>query len=744
MFLCRIDLKKSIKKSRENKEKEKERKKEPERDKHRGREKDRDSVQSKDSESKSKEKVRSSEKERERKKEKDRELEKNLDSQKKETTEKQSASSDEKNSKQISRKRPQPTKLKSSENISDNSSRSSSESKTPTSPPPVSSLAKTKAASPPRTPPTTVDASAAEDEAAHVSDGEGVGTKDEEKMDTQKPLSPQTEGKDINVSDNGKEQEGTADVPETPESPPARPQTKKKQKPESDLSSGEEFPDSTSGSPPVSPSGANRDEEKEETRVDTVKEDIRKPKKTAEEPVKFKINARGISSLSHGSLTRRSSGVVSPPTAQWSPDTSSHRSSPMHGQHSPPPPLAHARHSPHPPTTYRSPPPTRLSGEESEEGSRKSRKLPRCYQLEEEKLKEKQPREVKEHHHPKPHALPTTPSPPPAYASHRRRPMHSPPPPEYERRWRRGRHYSPGHQYGGPRRYSRSPPPLGYPQSPPYPHSRGRSPYSSSPPPRPRTPIQRPRDRGGPRHRYESPPYDMPRGKHGRRGSSPMRHLSPSPPLSRPRSPGPGRRPLRRYSRSPSPPRRSPLRRKERSPSPGSSRSSPRCTDERLEARKYGKKPSIPVYSRSPSPKTKRREGPPRDEYPDAKRRRMDDTRVKSPPGGPPQTKDEPLKTLRSDKSQLSPYAPSSVASSERHASHHPMVGKESQQHHPQGSSVTYGSTPSHQPSPQSKTSAVPSTPASSSAVASNKPQSSQQPPTDNLMDLLRYWCMCI
>ena len=53
------------------------------------------------------------------------------------------------------------------------------------------------------------------------------------------------------------------------------------------------------------------------------------------------------------------------------------------------------------------------------EAGRRSRKLPRRYQLEEEERKEKY-REAKEQRHLKrPHPPPTTPSPPPAFVSHR-------------------------------------------------------------------------------------------------------------------------------------------------------------------------------------------------------------------------------------------------------------------------------------------------------------------------------------
>ena len=104
----------------------------------------------------------------------------------------------------------------------------------------------------------------------------------------------------------------------------------------------------------------------------------------AAEPVKFwtKISASS-------SRVRHGSGVASPPTAQWSPDLpSSHRSTPSqsHGYSLPFPfPALTPSASLHcclPPL----PPPPRLSDEEFEEGSRKSRK--HCYQLEEERLRE--------------------------------------------------------------------------------------------------------------------------------------------------------------------------------------------------------------------------------------------------------------------------------------------------------------------------------------------------------------------
>ena len=759
-FFYRTDSRKSIKRSRDKeKEKDNDRKKEGDQEKdhgsekkergsekERGKEQERRSVK-KGQEGKAKEKVRGSEKDGERKKEKEkeRELEKKTEHHKSQTAEKQSVSSEDKgkgSAKELTKKRPQQTKLKKNDRMSDKSSRSSSDSKTPTTPPTPakkpSFSTKTKTASPPMTPTTPPESDMAvaevEDTLAHsphttskVSAGE--------KMDTQEPHSPVTntnklKREELTASDvrRGHEEE-TAGVPETPESPPAQPKKKKSEKVESDLSSGEEFPESTTGSP-LTPSGTAREEAKKEKVGTGGDKDEKLVKPTdAAEPVKFRMKISGSSSQSR---VRHGSGVVSPPTAQWSPDApSSHRSTPSQSHGSPPPPRS--QHSPpHPPpstaASHRSPPPPRLSGDETEEGSRKSRKLPRCYQLEEERLREKQ-RETKEHSHPKPHPPPTTPSPPPAYATHRRRPAHSPPP-DHSSRWRRGRHYTHGHQFG-PRPYSRSPPPSGYPQSPPPPHSGGRSPYSGSPPPRPRTPIQRPRDRGGPRHRYDSPPYDMPHGKHGRRGSSPMRHMSPSPPLPRRRSPVPGHRHQRRYSRSPSPQRRSPLRRKERSLSPESSRSSPRYSEDRLEVRKYGKKPPVPVYSRSPSPKPKRRDAPPREDYPDSKRRRIDDARIKSPTGGPSAQKDEQLKSSRADKSQQSPY-PSSGGPSDRHTPHHTV--KESQG---QGG-VTQGNPASHHAAAQGKTSSSLAV-AASSTVAGNTPTTKpSQQPTDNLMDLLR------
>ena len=743
-----MDSKKTVKRNRDKeKEKDNNRKKEGDKEKEnsgekeRGGEKDRNKEQDRKSlkksqEGKAKEKVKGSEKDGERKKEKEREkdLEKKTERHKSQTSEKQSTSSEDKGkgiAKELTKKRPQQTKFNKSDRMSEKSSRSSSDSKTPTSPPtpakkPLST--KTKNINSPMTPttPPESDVVVAGDDtythSPHTTSKVAAG----EKMDTQGPHSAAT--KLVSTANDVRRagREETGGVPETPESPPAQPKGKKSGKVESDLSSGEEFPESATGSP-LSPSGAAREEaKKEKVGAGGDKEEKSAKPTDAAEPVKFRMKISGSSSR-----VRHGSGVASPPTAQWSPDPpSSHRSTPSQSHGSPPPPRS--QHSPHrPPSTgasHRSPPPPRLSGEESEEGSRKSRKLPRCYQLEEERLREKQ-RGMKEHSHPKPHPPPTTPSPPPAYASHRRRPVHSPPPPDHSSRWRRGRHYAHGHQFG-PRPYSRSPPP-GYPQSPPPPHSGGRSPYSGSPPPRPRTPIQRPRDRGGPRHRYDSPPYDMPHGKHGRRGSSPMRHnMSPSPPLPRRRSPVPGHRYPRRYSRSPSPQRRSPLRRKERSLSPGSSRGSPRYSEDRLEVRKYGKKPPVPVYSRSPSPKPKRRDAPPREDYPDPKRRRIDDARMKSPTGGSSAQKDEQMKSSRGEKSQHSPYT-SSGGPSDRHVTHH--AAKESQL-----LSQTHGNPASHHTAVQGKASSA----GASSAVASNTPTTkpSQQPqqPTDNLMDLLR------
>ena len=693
--ILRNDLRKSLKKSRE-KEKEKDRKMDHTRDKDRGKEK-------KEQEVKVKGKGRTSDKDYEQKlgKERARDLEKRTE--KILVAGKPSSPSEEKAGSGIrdpAKNRPQQTRLKKS-------SCSSSDSKTPTSPPTPATKPPSKSKTPhlPRTPPTPVGNDTAESPIL------------EEKSDVQLPQSQvthdhmkQSEDKLVRRS-VGLE---STDIPETPESPPAHHQGEQHQKLESDLSSGEEFPESHSGSP-MSPHNTIREAAKKEKFQRYMGREIKEKtlKKEETTPVKFRMK---VSSQLRTHSVKLSSGVASP-TAQWSPDS---HSSLSQSHVSSPPPQTH--YSLPPTNTHRSPPPPlRLSGEESDDGSRKSRKLPRCYQLEDERLRGKQ-REMKEHRHSKPHPPPSTPSPPPAYITHRRHPPHSPPPGDYERRWRqRGRHFSPGSR---PRR---SPP--GYRQSPPPTHGRGRSPYSNSPPPRPRTPIQRPRDRGAHRHRYESPPYDMPRGKHVRRGSSPMRHLSPSPPLLRPRSPGPGRRHQRRYSRSPSPPRRSPLRRKERTPSPGSRRSSPPFSDDRLDARKYSKRPSHPVHSRSPSPKPKRGDGPPRDEYPESKRRRVE---------GPPLTKEELVKPSKSDKQ--SPRPPFG-GSSERHTPHY------TQQRYAQGSTQggsahgTPPSRPSHYPASQSKTESSPSVATPSSAVASNtvsaNPPQSQQP-TDNLMDLLR------
>lgn len=723
-----------MKKSRE-KEKERDRKKEQDREKDST--KDRDS-RKKDYDGKTKDKSRSNDKDRDHKRERD--SDKKTERSKTQSSDKQSASMSEvktKNSiKESTIKRSHPTKLKKNEKSSKESSRSNSESKTPTSPPiinvktPISEVM-----SPPKTPPNPPE----EHVAAEESGKDGT-CATEEKIDTQLVLpdtNQQMKQKNKLDSDVEKDEHPTDShgVPETPESPPLHPSDKKQQKLESDLSSGEEFPEDGPGSPSLSPHSAFKEKgkkEKVERPVEKRMVEVKSSLKQEEvEPVKFKMT------LTSHTRKPSSSGVVSPHTARWSPDplpSQSHRFSPSRSHHSP-----HTTY--HTDTGHHSPLPTSASthhsgGEESEEGFRK-KKLPRCYQLEEERMREKQ-REVKEHRHIKPHPPPTTPSPPPAYASHRRRPPYSPPPSEYgDRRWRqRGRHYSPGHQFGT-QHYSRSPPPPGYPQSPPLTRGGG-SPYSGSPPPRPRTPIQRPRDRGGHRHRYESPPHDMPRGKYSRHASSPLRHMSPSPPLSRPRSPIPSRRHVRRYSRSPSPPRRSPPRRKERTPSPGSSRSS--YSEDRLEARKYAKKPP-PVYSRSPSPKPKRRDGaPPRDDYPDAKRRRMDEGQINSPAGGPHVVKDEQLK---SSKSQQMPYQSSST--SDRHTPHHTVSGKESQQRYQQGSTLGSGAHGNHasrsthavgQGKMSTSPLVAPHSTGISGAVSMQTPPSQQ--PTDNLMDLLR------
>lgn len=355
-------------------------------------------------------------------------------------------------------------------------------------------------------------------------------------------------------------------IPDTPESPVEGEKMKIKEKLESDLSSGEDFKDGEfepADEPLPQPEPKVTEKESSTSDIDS------------------KSQCRPVKQREHTNDYERSPKLLSPNLELESEGLREIAARPF------------------------------LSGEESDDTKameadipvatiRKSRKLPRRYQLDPEEeepsfmpssrrekyheSKETRDRPERRHHLP-----PTTPSPPPAFVSHRRRHHHSPPPPEYlERRWhRRGRPYSPGH-YPPPRRYSRSPP--GYPTSPPH---RGRSPFSGSPPPRPRTPIQRPRDRGMPRHRYESPPYNPPpRGKYLRRGSPPSpphhRYHSPSPP---PRSRSPRRRHLRHRSpsispprRSPprrSPPRRSPPRRRERSHSSESERSSSRHPDDR-------------------------------------------------------------------------------------------------------------------------------------------------------------------
>ena len=678
-------------------------------------------------------KVKGGEKDRGSKKEREKDSKK-VTEKKIESSDKQITLSDDKakSGPRDSSKKRQQTKFKRTEK----NSSSSSDIKSPTSPPPLAvkpkSSNKTKAPTSPRTPATPPENRVKVSERSEPS-------ATEEKV----AFEPNSAVTRDHVKHDGGEADATeprvasnrSGVPETPESPPAQHQAKQPQKVESDLSSGEEFPESTLGSP-LSPRAMARDEGKEKNQRKVERDMEEKTAKTGEtETVKFRMK------FSQTRTFKQRSGVSSPPTAPWSPAGGS---SPLQSQHTSPP---HSHSSPRAPSTSAAvthnspPPPARLSGEESEEGSRKSKKLPRCYQIEEERLREKQ-REVNEARQTKPHPPPSTPSPPPAYASHRRRP-HSPPQPEYDRRWRqRGRHFSPTHQ-PGPRRYSRSPPP-GYPQSLPPPHSGGRSPYSSSPPPpRPRTPIQRPRDRGAPRHCYESPPYDMSRGKHSRRGSSPVRHMSPSPPPSRTRSPGgPGRRYPRRYSRTPSPPRRSPLRRKEPTPSPGSSRSSPRYTEERLEARKYAKKSTHPGYSRSPSPKPKRRDAPPREEYPDPKRRRMEDTRAKSPTSGPPAPKDDQNKAVRTEKSQQSPYQPTGGSSDRRAAAHH-TSSKDTQHRYMQGSTQSGANRSAHHQTTQNKTPspmslAAPQTVGSNTASLNQPPSQQVQQPTDNLLDLLR------
>lgn len=125
--------------------------------------------------------------------------------------------------------------------------------------------------------------------------------------------------------------------------------------------------------------------------------------------------------------------------------------------------------------------------------NRKSRKLPRRYQIElgseqgpgrREGVKHRESKDLRQER--RYHAQPPSPSPPPqVFSGHpRKRFYHSPPPPEgFDRRGgrRRGRPYSPGSGPGGGfqqrRRHSRSPPYL----SPPPPH-RAKSPYGGSPP----------------------------------------------------------------------------------------------------------------------------------------------------------------------------------------------------------------------------------------------------------------------
>ncbi len=122
---------------------------------------------------------------------------------------------------------------------------------------------------------------------------------------------------------------------------------------------------------------------------------------------------------------------------------------------------------------------------------RKTRKLPRRYQIEpgpeqgpgrregaRHREGGKDSRQERRHH-----AQPPSPSPPPHHQ--RKRYHHSPPPPAegFDRRKRRGRAYSPGGGAGGGgyqqrRRHSRSPPYLG---SPP-PLYKAKSPYGGSPP----------------------------------------------------------------------------------------------------------------------------------------------------------------------------------------------------------------------------------------------------------------------
>lgn len=748
LIFCRGDLRKSLKKNRE-------REKDKERDRS-GSRKESEKTKDKDSGKKNLDgrlkdiKTKGNDKDR---KDKDKEGSERKAKDKKQVSEKQDTSNEDcvkSSSRDSTRKQPQETKLRKSETTLEKRSRSNSESsKTPTSPPKTTKASPlSKPTNPPKTPPTPQKKSPTEKENERV-----LGEATEEKMDTlPPPRSPEQEPEGhetLGSISRLKDAPESASVPDTPESPPAPHPSKNDHKLESDLSSGEEFPESTAGSPlsPRAPTG----EVRTEGPVKVPKNEQPGKREEGEPPVRFKMK-----------VSRLRTGMLSPTGTQWSPD---HHNSPPYSS-SPPSKQTGSRRTPLAAAETTSiPASSQVSGvEELEEasGSRKSKKLPRCYQLEDERLREKQ-REPKEHRHTKQHPPPTTPSPPPTYASssslHRRRHAHSPPPPQQQQvaergRWRQrgSRHFSPPTHFSS-RRYSRSPPP-GYPPSPPPPSHGGgvggRSPYSSSPP-RPRTPIQRPpRDRGsgGSRHRYDSPPYDIPpRGKHSRRGSSPVRHFSPSPPPPRPRSPGgpsARRHYQRRYSKSPSPPpiRRSPLRRKDppRSPSPGSSRSSPRYPEDRLEPRKFSKKPSHTVYSRSPSPpKPKRRDGGPlREEYPDSKRRRVEDTRgVKSPTTSG--TKDEPGKGSRPEKLQPSPY---SLSSSDRH---HGSMKESQQQRYQQGSgSVAHvGGTShsSHHPNGQSKTATSPS--ASAAGSVPSKPttlqQTQPQPPADNLLDLLRY-----
>ena len=441
---------------------------------------------------------------------------------------------------------------------------------------------------------------------------------------------------------------GPADTPLSP--PPTQPapiMASRKEKIESDLSSGEDFKEEEEG------------EEPGKVEIDAPKPGKEEKERVTRSPM-----------LGEGQGQR----VAKPPRPRT--PESEHSSGEK-------PPLAGHK---------RPPSPAEESDDKASDGesSRKPKRLPRRYQLEEEEA-EKQWESREPPRFPRRH-YPPSPSPPPVFI--RRRHYHSPPPGEYlEKRWqRRGRPFSPGH-----RRFSRSPPSF-----PPSPLRRPRSPFSGSPPPpRARTPIQRPgreheRDRGPPpphsRHRFGSPPYDS-RSKYLRRGSppSPHRHYSPSPPPPRMRSPGrryprhrtpsvspPRRSPLRRSPlpprrspppprrspppprRSPPPPRRSPppLPRRDRSRSP-ERKASPKHPDERYrnDGRRFAKRP---VHSRTPSPKAKRHD-PPKEPHPDFKRRRLEESRPKTPPTPaappPPLPKDEPKPPLQSEKPL--PQAPS-------------------------------------------------------------------------------------